>query len=181
MALLPVPTLQPPASVLSIMEVHLVERQCLPNLPVFSTGKENTLFQHRNVPEARYTVEPGVNAKCLGVSIDAKPPCTKFDDLTGECANPTHQRVAIGITGVVSLLCPSTDMQGAVPGQWVEVDLDVQEPIRFRGYGNIKTPRLAFETTPSMVMNSLTRRVLIGRLLIKDPTNNYITIDLCPL
>lgn len=189
-AILPVPPMQPTTSIISVMEVHLREYQSLPHLPVFTTGNENDAFQRRLVPEVQYYVhgdesgksESGKKIVCLGVTVDATPMCAQFDPRTKTCTNPSQQRVAVAITGVVSLLCPSTDMSRADVGNWVEIDTDnLPVPCMFRGYSNVEMFKYEFTEIPSKVINVDTSKVLIGRLLIKDPTNNIITIDLCPL
>lgn len=183
MALLPAPSAQPPTSILSVMEVHLEERQCLPNLLVFTTGKNNTLFHYREVPAGRYSFEPtsGVTPSCLGATIDVTPACEGYDKTTGLAKNPSRQRVAVAISGVISLLCPHIMMKKAYVGQWVEVDSSLPNDIKFRGYGTIKPYDFFFVSKPSILTDADTTRILIGRLLIKDQTNNYITVDLCPL
>ena len=159
-AILPVPATQPPTSILSVMEVHLKELQSLPHLPVFTTGKENAAFQHRLVPEVQYYVHgdengftnEGKKIFCLGVTVDATPICAQFDPEHRTCRNPVQQRVAVAITGVVSLLCSSTDMSQADVGNWVEIDTNqLQQPCVFRGYSNVEMFKYEFTDIPSKV------------------------------
>ena len=183
MALLPVPVTQPPSSLLSVMEVHLQERQCLPHLLVFSEGSTSTLFQHREVPLGVYSTDSSnPDLRCLGVTIDAKPACALADEAQKIAVNQSQQRVAVAVNGVVTLLCPHTQMNQAHVGDWVEVDLKSKAKSRFRGYGEIEVYDFTFTRTPSILKGAEgTSAILVGRLLIKDITNNYITIDLCPL
>ena len=182
MALLPVPVSEPPSSLLSIMEVHLQEKQCLPHLLVFSGGKFSTLFQHREVPIGNYVIEnKSKEIWCLGVTIDAKPACELADEANKIARNQSQQRVAVAVNGVVTLLCPSQEMVSAHVGDWVEVNTKSKKKSQFRGYGAIDVYDFYFTRTPTILGNSETTNILVGRLLIKDSTNNYITIDLCPL
>lgn len=183
MALLPVPVSQPPSCLLSVMEVHLQEKQCLPHLLVFSVGDINKIFQHREVPSGFYsTKSDSKNIRCLGVTIDAKPACELADEVNKIAINQSQQRVAVAVNGVVTLLCPHQQMTGAHVGDWVEVDTASKDKSRFRGYGEIEVYNFIFTRTPSFLQTSgENQNILVGRLLIKDYTNNYITIDLCPL
>lgn len=182
MALLPVPVSEPPSSLLSVMEVHLQEKQCLPHLLVFSGRKVSTLFQHREVPIGNYVIKNELGKiRCLGVTIDAKPACALADEANKIARNQSQQRVAVAVNGVVTLLCPSSEMVSAHVGDWVEVKTKSMNKSRFRGYGDIDVYDFYFTRTPSILENRETPNILVGRLLIKDSTNNYITIDLCPL
>lgn len=175
MALLPVPSMPPPMDFLGVTEVHLLEAQALPNVPVFDTGAFNNQFQHRQVPEAAY--QPRENGHCLGVTVDAGPRLPGFDPVTQKSTNPSMQRVAVAIDGVVSLLCPSNEQSSGTPGAWVYVTKDQKSGSQFRGYPG-KLPKLQFDS--QLDKDRLEEKIYIGRLLIKDEMHNIVTVDLCP-
>ena len=163
MALLPVPSMPPPMDFLGVTEVHLLEAQALPNVPVFDTGAFNNQFQHRQVPEAAY--QPRENGHFLGVTVDAGPRLPGFDPVTQKSTNPLDAAGGCRNRWCGELVVSEQRAVIRTPGAWVYVTKDQKSGSQFRAIpGNYRS----YSLTANLTKTGWKKKIYIGRLLIKD-------------